>query len=156
MTGIDVQIPRKFDMAEFHEMLVEFVNDARAREALLTYIKEDTAGRGQLSDSSTSSELAFDSFGTFRARGWEILSEHGWPKYSQLMAHKDQNLKQEVDARGWEFIRIAQAIIGGRGDKSGQAHYEIDVADRNGVFSLLKEWAEKNPNHLPYSLTGEE
>jgi hypothetical protein len=69
----DIELPRPFAFDEFYAMLKKYVNDPKAREALANYDAEAIEGRGQLDDSSTSSELAYDADGIFQQIGWSIL-----------------------------------------------------------------------------------
>jgi hypothetical protein len=158
----EFKIPRKFTFDEFHEMLKEYVNDPKAREALATYDAEANAGRGDLSATSCS-DLASESYGEFQAIGWSILVKHGWPTYYQMIEATKQNhdLRMLFIGTGNVFRGIAKRLIR---KTSGYARWlqesfqdeEFDVHNKMDILRLLKMWADKYPTELPYTLTGNE
>ncbi|WP_334150992.1 hypothetical protein [Hyphomicrobium sp.] len=153
-------MPRKFAFDEFYEMLKEYVSDPKARHALMTYDSEYGAGRGYLTDGSQCSELAFDSYGDFKAAGWSILAKHGWPTLSQVIksTEHDFELRSKIEDAGRTFVDLGRRLIRKEPYEKGWSFQDddFDVDDRASALKLLKMWSIRYPNNVPYTLTGDE
>jgi hypothetical protein len=163
----EIELPRPFAFDEFYAMLKKYVNDPKAREALADYDAEAIEGRGQLDDSSTSSELAYDADSIFHQIGWSILVSHGWPIYYEMIQSTGQNheLQMEFLSTAAKFRSIAKLLI--RGSKEDDLprwlregdtlpDKDFDIHNPASVLRLLRMWSEKHPRYLPYTLTAPE
>ena len=163
----DIELPRPFAFDEFYVMLKKYVNDPKAREALANYDAEAIEGRGQLNDSSTSSESAYNADVIFQQIGWSILVSHGWPIYYDMIQSTGQNheFQMELLSIAANFRSIAKLLIRGckeddlpRWLREGDTFpdKDFDIYDPASVLRLLRMWSEKHPRHQPYTLTASE
>ncbi len=157
MSEEEFKMPPKFTFDEYYEMLKEFVNDPKAREALTTYDSEDAAGRGELLDGSQCSELAFESYSDFKIAGWNILAKNGWPTYRQVVNIKDMERRFDVFHSGDTLWKLTRRLIRKEPKQKGWdfQDYDFEIKDRKSVLCLLKMWHKRYSKHteMPYFLT---
>ncbi|WP_428685588.1 hypothetical protein [Sphingopyxis sp.] len=149
--------PPRFAFDEFYKMLHQYVNNPEARSALATYDAEDVAGRGELAtptDRSVCSELAYESFHEFERIGFQIMYEHGWPTYSQIVktTTNDPERRQDLCKPLYDFRNIALRLIQKHDTRwsSSFRDEDFDINNRVSVLKLLKMWAERHPSTPPY------
>lgn len=129
MSETELALPPKFSFDEFYEMLKEYVHDPEAREALATYDAEDVAGHGELSNASVCSDLAFDSFGTFKMIGWSILVKHGWPTYWDMIQATKQDHHCGWSSSMWDqAFGISRAVLFARSQSRGAGLFKMKIS----------------------------
>jgi hypothetical protein len=151
-------MPRPYSANELYEMLDELVKNDEARTHLSVYDEELRAGRGNLLDGSQCSELAFDSFSNFKAIGWSILAEHGWPSYLQVSKMPDAEEQLKITRAGTTFINLGRRLIRREPEPWGWPFQDedFDIDDRASVLKLMKLWDDRSPNNSLYTIAERE